>query len=97
MSQYWKCYTTPFQYPFYIVKHNLGIIPIHDKYDLLNRAKREGHILHDEYVYSKHEFSLYMPSGPKMMKASALSQLPVGLLEIDGTIQSLPEPPQKND
>lgn len=56
------------KYPFYVIKENMAIIPIHDESDLVGRLGRED-IQYDSdtnRLYSTMSFSLYHPSGPSI-------------------------------
>lgn len=67
----WKCQINEFIYPFYIINNNLGIIPIDDKYDLVNRLEREEYILNNTEIISYEDFTVYIPNHSKIIKAKS--------------------------
>ena len=67
----WQC-STGSKYPFYVIKKNMAIIPIHDEGDLVERLTCE-YIQYDsdkDILYSDDFFSLYYPSGPSIKKST---------------------------
>ncbi len=72
----WKCFISELTYPFYVIKNNLGVIPINNKEDLDNRLKREGCVFNETHITNKEEFSIYMPSGPRILKSENCLKTP---------------------
>lgn len=62
-------YTTrlPEIYPFYVIKWNMGIIPVHSRNDIVVRLIQEGIETNDNFdsMMSAREFSIYIPDGEK--------------------------------
>ena len=69
MQHTWKCLLDKKSYPFYIIKHNLGIIPIHTHTDIHNRLIREGYSYVHQNIHHTEPFSIYYPQGPSIVKA----------------------------
>ena len=72
----WKCPISDLTYPFYIIKHNLGVIPINNEEDLNNRLKREGCAVNETHITNQEEFSIYIPSGPRILKSENCLKTP---------------------
>ena len=62
----YKCNIEQIVYPFYIIKKNLGIIPIDEEYDLSNRLDREEYILNNTEITSYEDFTVYIPNQSKI-------------------------------
>ena len=68
----WKC-KMPTKYPFYIIKENLCMIQIHNEdvfnlYKINEELQLEKTDFHHKIV-STNYFSIYIPSGPTILKA----------------------------
>ena len=67
----YKCNIDEIVYPFYIIKKNLGIIPIDEEYDLSNRLEREGYIFKNNELLGNEDFNVYIPTYSKIIKATS--------------------------
>ena len=71
MYNMYKCNIDEIVYPFYIIKKNLGIIPIDEEYDLSNRLEREGYIFKNNELLGNEDFNVYIPTYSKIIKATS--------------------------
>lgn len=71
MYNMYKCNIEQIVYPFYIIKKNLGIIPIDEEYDLSNRLEREGYIFKNNELLGNEDFNVYIPTYSKIIKATS--------------------------
>ena len=71
MYNMYKCNIEHIVYPFYIIKKNLGIIPIDEEYDLSNRLEREGYIFKNNELLGNEDFNVYIPTYSKIIKATS--------------------------
>ena len=64
----WRCQTGS-KYPFYVIKNNMGIIPIHNASDL-RRLEKENIQSDKNILFCEKSFCIYYPHGPHVQKAT---------------------------
>lgn len=65
----YKCEVS-YTFPFFLIKENLCIIPIHSKEQLCSYIEREGMEIIYDYIYSNNKFSIYNSKGPIYIDSS---------------------------